>query len=509
MTDFKTANLLTQVETHKVPTTYTKFEIIDSEISEREMEDETDCETDFICFKDASWNILKTSVPSILGLIFEMLIEVVNLMFIGHLDDPVALAGVGLGNMMLTMICFSIGVGLNGAIDTLVSQAYGDKEYYLCGCYLNRGRIIQALFFVPQLIILTFSSEILILLGQDESSAEAAQQYITILLPGMFAMAQFETFRRYLQAIGNFELATYTQCSSMILHFIMSYILIFVCDLGVKGSAISTSITYWINLIVVILYLSYREGVIPSAAFHTFNIDSLKNWRQFLVFGVPSILMLCLEWWSFEVLAIFAGWFSVEDLAANIILCNFLGFLFNFSLGMSYVVGNLVGNSLGEMKPNQAKKYFYTSIVIITQIAAIALIFINLYRDQIPLIYTQQSQVVECIENVFPVFTITIFFDLFQGVESGSLRAIGYQGHGFVICLIGYWLITIPCAYIFSIPLGLKLTGIWLGVPIGSFITCVLYGYILLKTDWRQIAQETERRIRSEKTELEVPLTKL
>lgn len=92
--------------------------------------------SDYITYRKALLDIAKASIPSALGLIFEMLVEVINMMFIGHLNDPVALGAVGLGNMLVNMVCFSIGTGINGAVDTLVSQAYGDKEYYLCGCYL-------------------------------------------------------------------------------------------------------------------------------------------------------------------------------------------------------------------------------------------------------------------------------------------------------------------------------------------------------------------------------------
>ena len=78
-------------------------------------------------------NIIRASIPSILGLVFQMLVEVVNLVFVGHLNDPVALGGVGLGNLLINVICFTIGMGLNGALDTLVSQAHGDRQSYLCG----------------------------------------------------------------------------------------------------------------------------------------------------------------------------------------------------------------------------------------------------------------------------------------------------------------------------------------------------------------------------------------
>lgn len=249
-------------------------------------------ESDFISFRRAAWNILKPSLPSILGLVFQMLVEIVNLIFIGNLNDPVALAGVGLGNMLINMICYSIGMGLNGAIDTLVSQAYGDREYYLCGCYLNRGRLIQAFAFVLEACVLIFTKDILLILGQSPETCEAGRVYVVALLPGMFAMSQFETVRRYLQAMGNYNLSLYIQTTTSLLHILWSYILVSIFDLGVIGSAISTCLTYWVNLIVITLFINFKKDLVPFGATHTFNSDSLRNWSQYLKFGVPSALMM-------------------------------------------------------------------------------------------------------------------------------------------------------------------------------------------------------------------------
>ena len=509
MKDFRTKYDAKQVTNPSTLVSLATFEIIDPDLSDRVMETDTEYEVDSISYKEAIKNIIVLSIPSILGLVFEEVIHLVNLMFVGHLDNATALAGVGLGNMLLTMVCFCIAVGLNGGIDTLVSQAFGEREYYLWGCYLNRARIIQLLLFVPQAILLIFTKDLLIYLGQDPESAGAAEEYVILSLPGMFAMSQFETLRRFLQALGNFKLATYIQTTTMLIHIILCYILIFICKLGIAGSALSTSFTYWTNLIVLTFYVNHTPGLFPSNTIHMFNLDSFRHWGQFLKYGVPSVLMMCLEWWCFEVLAIFAGWLSVEELAANIIVVNFIGFLFNFSFGMSYVVGNLVGNSLGENKPNQAKTYAIASMVLIVKCAAIILLIINIFRNQFPLIYTAEPKVVEFVEKTLPVFTLTVFCDYLQGVQSGSIKAIGYQGYGFLICLAGYWAFSVPCAYFLTFLFNLRLVGIWGGVPIGGLFTWISYGIILLTRDWKKLAEEVEDRIRCEKNELSVPLTKL
>jgi Na+-driven multidrug efflux pump len=50
-----------------------------------------------------------------------MLQEVTNLAFVGHLDDPSMLAGVGMGNVIINMLGLSIIFGMNMALETLVS----------------------------------------------------------------------------------------------------------------------------------------------------------------------------------------------------------------------------------------------------------------------------------------------------------------------------------------------------------------------------------------------------
>lgn len=65
------------------------------------------------------------------------------------------------------------------------------------------------------------------------------------------------------------------------------------------------------------------------------------------------------------------------------------------------------------------------------------------------------------------LFTLMLFFDFIQGVESGTLRAAGFQTSGFIISLIGYWLCMVPAAYLLAFQFNLGFIGIWLGAPLG------------------------------------------
>ena len=97
-----------------------------------------------------------------------MMQEMINLVFLGHLNESNLLAGVGVGNMFMNMIGLSIVVGLNGALETLVAQAYGAKNLHLCGIYLNRGRFVLLMFFIPVTVVLFQTHTIMLLIGQNE-----------------------------------------------------------------------------------------------------------------------------------------------------------------------------------------------------------------------------------------------------------------------------------------------------------------------------------------------------
>jgi Na+-driven multidrug efflux pump len=103
-----------------------------------------------------------------------MFVQLVNTYYIGHTNEPVLIAGVGMGNMLINVLAFAIIQGLNGALETLISQSFGasqnkaNPESYQkrmrinCGVFYNRGRFVSTIVMIPIIIIFVFSKDILI-----------------------------------------------------------------------------------------------------------------------------------------------------------------------------------------------------------------------------------------------------------------------------------------------------------------------------------------------------------
>ena len=82
-------------------------------------------------------------------------------------DDPVKLAGIGLAVMLLNCLLFWPLLGMNGALETLVAQAYGAGDFRICGVYLNRARMINTVMTIPLIFLVYLSRTLLTELGTD------------------------------------------------------------------------------------------------------------------------------------------------------------------------------------------------------------------------------------------------------------------------------------------------------------------------------------------------------
>lgn len=124
---------------------------------------------------------------------------------------------------------------------------------------------------------------------------------------------------------------------------------------GVAGVAIALDITYLSNFIMQeIIYRIVMREHFKQLLMPYFSAVTFQDWCEYLKLGVPSTLMACFEWWAFEVIAIFAGLLSVNDLAAQVAIVNILGLIYMIPLGIQFAASGMVGNMIGARNPKQA-----------------------------------------------------------------------------------------------------------------------------------------------------------
>lgn len=143
-----------------------------------------------------------------------------------------------MGNMLINVLAFAVMQGLNGALETLISQSYGasqnkaNPENYQkrmrvnCGVFYNRGRLVVTCVMVPIIIIFVLSKKILVGLHQDDEVSGIAQIYCTLMIPGVWAMGQFDSTKKFLSSQYKTKIPVLVQLITTILHLFLSQHLI-------------------------------------------------------------------------------------------------------------------------------------------------------------------------------------------------------------------------------------------------------------------------------------------
>jgi MATE family multidrug resistance protein len=157
----------------------------------------------------------------------------------------------------------------------------------------------------------------------------------------------------------------------------MCWLLIWHFNLRETGAAIATNITYLLNMIVTDIICNCKASIKQTFAWPSMRV--FNDVGAYLRVGISGALMLCFEWWAFELLAIFSGLISVEALAAEVVVINLVTFIFMIPLGISYAASALTGYFIGRKKMDLARKYAMITLVFNTMITALVVIILGTF----------------------------------------------------------------------------------------------------------------------------------
>lgn len=181
-------------------------------------------------------------------------------------------------------------MGMASALDTLCGQSYGAKQYHMVGIHMQRAMFVLLLVCIPLSLIWANTSPILQALGQHPLISTEAGTYARFMIPSLFGYAILQCQVRFLQTQNNVFPMMMTSGITTLLHLFVCWALVFKSGLGSRGAAVSSSISYWINVLFLSLYIKFSSSC--SKTWTGFSREALKNLLHFLRLGVPSAVMV-------------------------------------------------------------------------------------------------------------------------------------------------------------------------------------------------------------------------
>lgn len=175
--------------------------------------------------------------------------------------------------------------------------------------------------------------------------AHIAKRYCCVLIPGTWANGTFDATRKFLSSQFVVHIPLYTQLITLVLHIFLCWLLVWHFDLKEVGAALATNITYILNMVISDAWCLATPSIRKTWRWPTREI--FQDVGAYLKVGISGAMMLCFEWWAFELLAIFSGLLDVQSLAAEVVTINIVTFIFMIPLGISYAASALTGYFIG------------------------------------------------------------------------------------------------------------------------------------------------------------------
>ena len=101
------------------------------------------------------------------------------------------------------------------------------------------------------------------------------------------------------------------QVAGTLIHIVWCYLFVIVLNMEVVGLGIASNITALTMLVCITIHAQCLSQV--SNALFCPNAEAFKNWGEYLKLSLPATMMLCAEWWAFEILTIISGIIGVRE----------------------------------------------------------------------------------------------------------------------------------------------------------------------------------------------------
>ncbi|KAK3588460.1 hypothetical protein CHS0354_025117 [Potamilus streckersoni] len=454
-------------------------------------------------FPAGSWDefkeILKLSWPIVSALVLTESILMVSLAFCGHLGKEI-LDSAALAVTVINMSGIGVVNGLVLACDTLFPQTYGSENKTKVGVVFQRSVLILMMCCLPCFAVFLNTEHLLKLIGQNPIIAKKSGLCTKIFISGLPAFVLSEVLTRYLQCQSIVLPSLIIGLLANVVNVVAHAILIIGMNLGIIGASVAVCISLWS---VVIFHVIYIIGwKVYRVTWTGFSWECLEDWGQFFSLAVPGMAMRCLEWWSYEIFVFIAGLLGVIQLAGQTVAMVISYMAFMVPYGVSIAASVRVGNNLGANEPAMAALSARISLIIGGLFAVTISVIIVSLRGVLPLVFSNDSDVVMLARNLLLILSLEHLTDAMQCVAGGVLCGCGHQVYGAVMNFFGCYAIALPVAIFLMLRTYLMAAGAWWSMLMGTLFKTIAFLLKILLMDWKKEAQKAQDRAGVEHSEL-------
>jgi len=415
-------------------------------------------------------NIVSQAIPLILAQLVQLLYNVVDRIYIGHLpgENNIALTGVGLAFPVITLImAFTSLIGMGGA--TMFAIARGAKEEEKAERIMGNA---VSLLFILAIILMTvcylFQKPILYLFGASDASYVYASQYLQIYLMGTIFSMLTSGLNGFINGQGFPRIGMLTTVIGAVLNLILDPVFIYGWNMGVRGAALATILSQLAAAIWVIRFLTGKKAILHIKRMYLKIEPALA--KEMIMLGTPGFIMqgtnclvqvVCnatLQNWGGDV---YVGIMTILNSVREILSLP-VG-------GIANGAQPVLGYNYGAGKMHRVKEGIrFTSIIGISY-TVIAWILVMIFPETLISVFSGDEGILEQGKEAMFLYFFGFCFMSCQFAGQSVFQALGKAKQAIFFSLFRKVFIVVPLTFILPY-LGFGVKGVFIAEPISNAI---------------------------------------
>lgn len=439
-------------------------------------------------------NIIRLAGPMTLAQLINLLYNIIDRMYIGHLPENATLALTGLGltfPILMMVTAFSNLFGMGGA--PLFSIARGKQDEKRASDIM--GTTFTMLISSGLLLTVTgllIKKPLLFLFGASSQTFPFADAYLSIYLLGSTFVMFSLGMNNFINAQGFARKGMLTVLIGAVLNILLDPLFIFVFHMGVRGAALATVISQFFSALWVFRFLTGREAIIRLSR------DSLQVHlpllKEIMALGTSGFVM------SFTN--------SAVQIICNATLQSYGGDIY---VGVMTVINSIrevvsmpvqgitnasqpvLGFNYGAKAYDRVKSGIkFMSVTCITYTTAIWMLLLIFPRPFIH-IFNSNTQLLELGVPSMTIYFFGFFMMSLQFSGQSTFVALGRSKNAVFFSLFRKVIIVIPLTLLLPLIPGLGVNGVFLAEPISNFIGGTACFVTMLRTVWPLLGGKAQK----------------
>lgn len=403
-----------------------------------------------------------------------------------------AVAAVGLTTQP-KFIGLALFIATNVSVSAIVARRKGQKDRYSANQVLKLALLFTLIGgILVSFACVVFADGIIHLCGSGKDTHDSAVVYFQIIMGGMIFNIISLTINAAQRGAGNTKIAMKTNVTANAVNMIGNYLLIQgnfgFPALGIRGAAIATVFGTMVACCMSIASLMKEDNFVSLIYMVKAKVKlTMEPVYSMVRIGSNIFIEQLLMRVGFMSVAVMAAKLGTDAFAAHQVGMNVMSLSFSFGDGMQVAAVALIGQSLGEKKPELAKTYGRICQRM-GNVISVGLAVVYLFGGRFLFgLYFKEEHIVAMGVLIMKVIVVVVLLQIAQVIYMGCLRGAGDVFFTTVASTISVTIVRPAASYLFCYALGLGLIGIWFGILTDQLCRFLLTSWRFKSGVWTQV----------------------